>query len=388
MQERFDLALANGRVIDPARGVSGEETVAVRDERVVAVGPDVDPDAATTIVDCSGRIVVPGLIDLHVHVYDGVGPLGLPADACCLARGVTTAVDAGTAGAETFAGFRPAIESSQTRILPLLNISTIGQATGFGELQEPSYASVENAVATIEAHRDLIAGLKVRLTKTWVVSKRAGMEPLARTRAAADAVGLPMMVHPQDSWCGSIEEVLASMKRGDILTHCFHGCDDGILDEAGIVRPGVWEALERGVVFDVGHGGGSFNWNVAERAMDQGFVPTTISSDLHRGNVAGPVFDLTTTMSKLLCLGLSLADVIERVTAVPARVLGRSEEIGSLGPGACADVTVLDVQEGEFELWDGEGQSRLGSSMIVPVAAVRGGQLVTQAGELAGARAD
>jgi dihydroorotase len=370
-------------VIDPSRGVAARENVAFLNGRVVAVGDEVRPELGKEVIDCEGRVVTPGLIDLHVHTFEDVGPFGLPADQTSLARGVTTAIDAGTSGAETFAAFRIQIESSKTRVLAFLNISTIGQATGLGELLVPSYASVPNAVASIEVNRDLLVGVKVRLSRDLVVGREAGMTPLARTREVADAVGLPMMVHPQGAWCDSVEEVLAWMTPGDIFTHCFHGCEDRILDPSGSVRPAVREAAERGVVFDVGHGGGSFNWEVAERALAQGFFPTTISSDLHRGNIAGPVYDLTTTMSKFLHLGLSLSEVVERVTAAPARVLGILDEIGTLRVGACGDATVLEIREERSTLWDGEGQSRIAGAILEPVAVVRAGRLCATAHERA-----
>jgi len=227
----------------------------------------------------------------------------------------------------------------------------------------------------IERHRDVILGVKVRLTRNSIVSRESGIRPLYLAREAADAVRLPIMVHPQDAWCDSLDDILAVMRGGDILTHCFHGDSHGILDGDGKVRRSVREAIERGVIFDVGHGRGSFSWEVAERALEQGIGPTTISSDLHVYNVDGPVYDLATTVSKFLHLGLSLEDALHKVTATPARVLGMADQIGTLRVGAWGDAVVFDLQQGQFELHDARGETRVGRQRLVPAAVVHGGKL-------------
>lgn len=372
----FDVVLAGGRVIDPALGVDGTFDVGFRDGRVAAVAPELERRGVERIVDCSGCIVAPGMIDLHVHVFDGVGPLGIPADPHCVAKGVTTAVDAGTAGADTFPGFRKyVIEASATRLFAFVNVSAIGMVTELGELQDLSHASVPRAVETVEANRDVVLGVKVRLTRDLIVSEGAGLRPLFLARDAADAAGVPIMVHPQDAWAGSIDEVLAVMRPGDIVTHCYHGADCGILDENDRVRRSVREAAERGVVFDLGHGAGSFSWHIAEVALAQELEPGTISSDLHAFNVDGPVFDLATTASKLLHLGLPLERVLAKVTATPASALGMSSELGTLAVGAWGDAVVLELRRGRFRFLDAEAYEREGAELLVPVAVVRGGRV-------------
>jgi len=328
------------------------------------------------VVDCRELIVAPGMVDVHVHVFDGVGPLGIPPDPHCVAKGVTTAVDAGTAGVETFPGFRKlVIEASATRLYAFLNISGIGMATELGELQDLRHANVPRAVEMVEANHDVVLGVKVRLTRDVIVSEDAGLRPLHLAREAADAAGVRIMVHPQGAWAGSIDEILAVMRSGDILTHCYHGADCGILDESSSVRPAVRAAAERGVIFDVGHGAGSFSWPVAEAALAQGFEPGTISTDLHALNVDGPVFDLATTASKLLLLGLPLQEVLAKVTSTPATALGLAADIGTLAIGAWGDAVVLEQRQGRFTFYDAEGHEREGTERLFPVAVIRGGQV-------------
>ena len=373
----YDLLLAGGTLLDPAQGTRAATNVAFAAGNVAAVGPHLSAADAKDTVDCSGRIVAPGMIDLHVHVFWGVSHYGIEPDPHCVAKGVTTAVDAGSAGADTFPGFRKyVIDVSATRLFAQLNISSQGMLTKeIGELDDLRYASVPKAIAMIERHRDVILGVKVRLTRNSIVSRESGIRPLYLAREAADAVRLPIMVHPQDAWCDSLDDILAVMRGGDILTHCFHGDSHGILDGDGKVRRSVREAIERGVIFDVGHGRGSFSWEVAERALEQGIGPTTISSDLHVYNVDGPVYDLATSVSKFLHLGISLEDALHKVTATPARVLGMADQIGTLRVGAWGDAVVFDLQQGQFELHDARGETRVGRQRLVPAAVVHGGKL-------------
>jgi dihydroorotase len=344
---------------------------------VAAVSRDLPTADAAEVVDCAGQIVCPGMIDLHVHVFWGVSHYGIDADTHCVAKGVTTAVDAGSAGADTFPGFRKyVIDVTATRLFAHLNISSQGMLTHeIGELDNIKYANVPKAIATIEQHRDVILGVKVRLTRHEIVSEAAGIRPLHLAREAADAVRLPIMVHPQEAWCDSLDDILGVMRGGDILTHCYHGLSHGILDADRKVRRSVRDAMDRGVIFDVGHGRGSFDWDVAEQALAQGVQPQTISSDLHAYNVSGPAHDLATTVTKFLHLGLPLEVAIEKVTATPARVIRMSDRIGTLRPGAWGDAVVFDVLRGPVELIDSRGQRRTGKERLVPRTVVRGGTL-------------
>ena len=353
----YDLLIKGGTLVDPSQGTHADRDVAFAQGVVAAVGEAIPPWQASEVLDATGHLVTPGLVDLHVHIFEGVSHYGIAPDRYCLAKGVTTAVDAGSAGADTFLGFRKYIvEVSDTRIFATLNISSQGMiSSDVGELDEIRWANVGKALQTIEANRDLILGVKVRLSRGQVCSERSGLEPLHRAREAADAAGLPIMVHPQGAWCESLDDILAVMGSGDIVTHCFHGKSHGILDNEGRIRSAVHQARERGVLFDVGHGSGSFDWSVCEAALAQGFPPTTISSDLHVYNVNGPVYDLATTVTKFMELGMPLDEVVSRVTAVPAGVIGMSERIGTLRPGAHGDAVVFAQEEGDFALADSAG---------------------------------
>ncbi|HKV44365.1 MAG TPA: amidohydrolase/deacetylase family metallohydrolase [bacterium] len=372
----YDLVLQGGTLIDPAQGIHARKDVAFAGGKVAAIADTLPAAGSAELVDCAGRVIAPGMIDLHVHVFYGVSHYGIDADPHCVANGVTTAVDAGSAGADTFPGFRKyVIDVAATRLLAQLNISSQGMLSReIGELDDIKYASVPKAIATIERHRDVLLGVKVRLTRNAIVGEAAGIRPLYLAREAADAVGLPIMVHPQGAWCASLDDILAVMRAGDILTHCFHAHTHGILDAEGKVRRSVREAMERGVVFDVGHGEGSFSWEVAERALREGVLPQTISSDLHRYNVDGPVYDLATTASKFLHLGLSLDEALRKVTAVPAAVIRMADRIGTLRVGAWGDAVVCDLQTGRFDLRDSHGQHRLGRQRLMPTTVVRAGQ--------------
>jgi len=378
-QRPYDLLIKGGTLVDPAQGIHAARDVAFAGKLVAAVGQDISTTQAERSIDASGMLVMPGMIDLHVHIFEGVSHYGIPPDPNCLAHGVTTAVDAGSAGADTFPGLRKyVIEASATRIYATLNISSQGMISPvIGELDDLQWANVSRALETIEKHRDVILGIKVRLTRNSIVGESAGLQPLYRAREAAEAAGLPIMVHPQEAWCDSLDQVLAVMRQGDILTHCFHGRNHGILDAEGKIRSSVWQARERGVLFDVGHGAGSFHWQVCEAALAQGFPPNTISSDLHMFNYRGPVYDLATTVTKFLHLGMSLDDALAKVTQVPAEVIGMAGRIGTLAPGAWADAVIASLEEGAFDLADCHRQVRHAHRKLTPRAVIRDGQVYT-----------
>jgi dihydroorotase len=371
----YDLLISGGTLIDPAQGIHDRRDIAFTNGHVAAVAPSIPAGEATQVVNANDRYVVPGLVDAHVHIFEGVSHYGINADETCLGHGATTVVDAGSAGADTFDGFRKyVIETSATRILAHVNISSMGMISReVGELDDIKWASVPKALAAIEKHRDVVLGVKVRLTRYLNCSEVAGIKPLYLAREAADAAGLPLMIHPQDSWAESLDQVLAVLREGDIMTHMYHGERHGILDETGKIRRSVLEARERGVIFDVGHGEGSFVWEVAETALAQGFTPTTISSDLHKYNVNGPVYDLITTVAKFIHLGLTLDDALAKVTAVPAKVVGLEGKAGTLAFGAYGDSVILNPQEGAFELQDSRRIARTGNLRLIPEIVIKAG---------------
>jgi dihydroorotase len=371
-----DLLLSGGTVIDPASGRHGRADVAVAGGSISAVEPSLPTTAAGDVIDATGLLVVPGLVDLHVHVYWGVADLSVEADPTCLGRGATTVVDAGSAGANTFPGFRRfVVDGSRGRVLAYLNISATGQIDPFlGELHDLRFVDPERAAAVALANPDVIVGFKVRVSE--MLAGPNGLIGLDRALDAGRATNLPVMVHiggtPFD-----IEEVLGRLRPGDIVTHAYTGWRPGIVTDGGRVVAAAREARERGVRFDVGHGAGSFTWPIAEAALADGFRPDTISSDLHRFNIASPVHDLATTLSKFLLLGMSLDDVIAMATTAPAAALGTAGSgLGTLAIGAEADVTVLGLEEGRFDLTDSAGTTREARQRLVPVAVFRAGQRV------------
>jgi dihydroorotase len=380
---RYDLVIKGGRVIDPSQSLSAPRDVAISGGKVARVEADIPASEGRLTVEARGKIVTPGLVDIHVHVYDGVAPLGIPADPNCIAKGATTVVDAGSAGAHTFPGFRRmVINTAETRVYALLNISVVGQSTlsednPWGELLDLRYANPKLAIKTIEQNRDVILGLKVRLTRN--IAGDHDIAALRLAREAAEAVNLPLMAHIGGT-ASPLTAILKELRKGDVITHSFHGHSGGILDSQGRVLAEVRKAVENGVRLDVGHGRGSFSWRVMDAAMKQGVLPGTISSDVHQFNVAGPVFDLATTLSKFLHLGMPLEQVIERATINPAKTFRFPHSPGTLRVGAEADVAVFQILEGDFELTEstpdsGPPETRIGHRKLLPIATVKAGKL-------------
>jgi dihydroorotase len=381
-----ELIIRNGRLIDPACGLDERRDIAFQAGRVAAVARSLAEQPAAETIDATGLIVAPGMIDLHVHVYAGVSHYGIPADPTCLTRGVTTAVDAGSAGASTFGGLRRyIIEASATRLYALLNISRIGMVTGaemeppLGELEDLRHLNVPAAVRCVEANRDVILGIKLRLSANLAADGRNEKQALLLARQAADATGLPVMIHTPQSSLG-LPTILAEMRGGDILTHCFHAHASGILGTSGEVLPEVRSAIARGVLLDVGHGKGSFAYAVARQAMAQGVLPHTISSDLHHYNLHGPVFDLATTVSKFLHLGMELPEALRRVTSTPAAVIKMDEKLGTLRAGAEGDAVVFRLCEGRRPMQDTMGKVEEVGRWIEPVYVVKAGRVVARHG--------
>jgi len=360
-----DLILKGGRVIDPASGRDDASDIAFGDGKVIEVGRDLSRDGAE-IVDAHGLLVVPGLIDLHTHVYWGGTSLGVDAAEVARRSGTTTFVDAGSAGPANFHGFRRhVIEPSPLRIIPFLNISfpgifAFGAGVMVGECADLRLLDPRECVRVINANGELIAGVKVRVGRN--AGGASGVAPLDIALEVAAETGLPVMAH-LDNPPPSRLEVLSRLRRGDILTHCFRPFPNAPVQGDGRIREEILEARRRGVVFDIGHGSGSFGFRTAEVMLAAGFLPDVISSDVHTLSINGPAFDQLVTMSKFLCLGMGLADVVRAGTAAPAAALGRSD-IGTLAIGAVGDATLLELAEGEIDYRDVRGETRKGRQQL------------------------
>ena len=372
----YDLILRGGRVIDPSQNLDAVSDVAFAGGKVARIGTRLEGDANTDIRDVTGRIVTPGLIDLHTHVYWGGTSLGIDAEEFCRKSGVTTAIDTGSAGPGNFAGFRKhVIEPSQVRILAYLHVSHAGiyafsDRVMVGESEELRLMDPISAVEVANANRDVVIGIKVRVGRG--ASGTAGTVPLDIALQVADEAGMPLMCHI-DHPPPTYEEVLQRLRPGDVLTHAFRPFPNAPVTQQGTVKREVLEARKRGVRFDIGHGKGSFAFKTARAMLANGFYPDTISSDVHQLCIDGPAFDQVTTLSKFLCIGMPLNEVIAATTVNAAMAL-RRPELGSLKPGSVGDATILDIQEGSFDYVDVVGEHLTGTKKIASVGVVLSGR--------------
>jgi dihydroorotase len=363
-----DLLIKGGTVIDPSQNLHSPLDVAVKDGTILEIAADIPVSRARKAVSAKGKIVTPGLIDVHVHIYEGVGSLGVNADHFCLARGVTTAVDSASAGYATIAGLRKyVIGTSATRLYASMDSGALGLITFTENLE---WMNPQLAAEAANHNKPAVVAITARLSRTDAGTN--DLEILKRARTAAEASSLPIMVHAQGTY-SPLSEILKIMRKGDVLTHCFHNRPYGLLDGNRRVLPEVREARERGIYFSVGHGS-RFSFDVAEACIQQDFMADAISSDIEANNVAGPVFDLPTTLSKFLLLGLDLDKVIEHATIKPAHIFSFGQQLGTLRPGSVADIAVLALHEGKFPLADSSEQ-RMGRQMLMSVATVRDGTL-------------
>lgn len=372
----YDLIVRGARVIDPARGLDRVADIAVADGRIAAIAPELGT-AGGRVLDGRGLIASPGWIDLHTHVFGG-SVRGVAADRDAgVATGVTTVVDAGSAGAGTWEAFREyVVEPAQTRVLAFLNISLLpsagprhGDWRNLNQQQTIPLAEREHA-----AGRCL--GIKVLASRTHCGD--LSITPVKLARQAARLSGTGLMVHIGNA-PPLIDEVLELLGPGDIVTHCWHGKPGGLLGRDRRPLPETLAAVERGVRFDIGHGSESFSFTTARAALDAGLPLHSISTDIHRGNVNGPVHNLATTMAKFLHLGFDLPAVVRLVTSEPAELIGRAHEVGSLEVGRAADLTLFRVVEGEFALTDSERQTERATRTIEPRATIRAGRIVWEA---------
>jgi len=373
--EDYSLIIRGARVIDPAQAIDGTLDIAVADGKIAGVGDFADA-TANQVIEAEGMVASPGWIDLHVHAYDGaVMSGGVHADReAGIATGVTTVVDAGSSGAGTWTAFREyVVETSITRVLAYMNVSLMpARGPRHGDWRNFSQGKTI-ALAEQEAATGLCLGIKVLASQNHCGN--LGISPMKLARQAARLSGTGLMVHLGEA-PPIIEDVLNLMDEGDILTHCFKGTAGGILGRDKKPIPETWAAIERGVKFDIGHGSSSFSFETARYALDAGVPLHAISTDLHGGNLHGPVYDMATTMAKFLHLGFSLPEVIRLSTLSPAELMHREHELGSLAVGREADITLFRVVDGEFEVTDAERQREIARQMLQVEYTVRAGSIV------------
>ncbi|HEV8095325.1 MAG TPA: amidohydrolase/deacetylase family metallohydrolase [Burkholderiales bacterium] len=380
--DKFDLVIKGGTVFDPSQRLNAKRDVGMRFGIVEALEADIPAARAQRVLDATGRTVLPGLIDLHSHVFPYGSAIGIPADELVPYQGTATAVSAGDAGANNFGVFRRHIAAqTRTRLYAFVHIANIGLA-GFpvAELFNIDYADVETAARAVADNADIVIGIKVRMSENVIA--RHGLEPLRRAIRACELSGTGAKVMCHIGGVETVElmsQILDTLRPGDVLTHCYSGAPNvsgkftNIVQE-GKLLPAALNAKKRGVVFDIGHGGGSFDYTVAEAAIAQGAPPDTISSDIHvfSGNTPGMPY-LTWVMSKFLNMGFTLEQVVTMATANPAKVINRLPKLGTLQVGAPADATVVEVVQGPVEFVDTRNNKRQGNVHIRPTNTVLAG---------------
>ena len=380
--DKFDLVVKGGDVLDPSQSLRGKRDIGIRFGLVEAVEADIPAARALRVLDASGKLVTPGLVDLHTHVYPYGSALGIPADELVAQQCTTTCVSAGDAGANNFAAFRRHIVAqTRTRLYAFVHIANIGLA-GFPvpELYNIDFANTDGATKAIAENADMVLGAKVRTSEN-VIAKH-GLEPLKRAIAACEGAGTgaKVMCHIGGVETGALmSQILDLLRPGDILTHAYSGAPNiagaftNIVQD-GRLLPAALAAKQRGVIFDVGHGGGSFDYTIAERAIEQGCPPDTISSDIHvfSGNTPGRPY-LTWVMSKFLGLGFTLEQVVAMATVAPAKVINRAPKLGTLQVGAPADVAIMEFVEEQVSFVDTRNNTRTGRAYLKPVQTVTAG---------------
>jgi dihydroorotase len=367
----YDLLIHGGRVIDPANRVDRTTDVAIRNRKIAAVKPGIAISSATEAIDARGRLVVPGLVDVHLHARDAELP---PSE--ILSLGVTTMVDAGSRGADNFYQLIDIAEKAPNRMRMMLNIGRLGNYPGGRAefLDNIDQADVAKAAAAVKQHRKWIVGIKARLSRGVAVDR--DKEILRRALLVSRPAGIPVMIHMGDT-ATPLPELLAMLQKGDIVTHLYAPTPNGILDAQGRVIPEVVAARRRGVRFDLGHGlNEHWAWEVAEKALKQGFAPDSITSDLTVAGRTEQVFDLPNVMSKFLLLGLPLNQVVDCVTRAAAQTFRELHPFGTLSKGAVADVTLLEDTTGDFAFVDNYKTQRRGTHRLLTRAVVYGGKRI------------
>ncbi len=370
------LVLKGAHVIEPTGGLNHVADIKIEGGKVTAIGHNLDGGDGFEIHQLDGLVAVPGLIDLHTHVYWGGTSCGVDPDQLALLSGTTTLIDAGSAGAGTFAGFRKhIIERSDVRILAFLNLSYAGifafsAAVQVGECTDLRLLDQQECLKLAQEHKDVIVGIKARIGR--IAGGANGVAPLDMALEVAEACGLPVMVH-LDQPPPSCAEVVSRLRPGDILTHCYRPFPNAPITVGREVRTELVAARKRGVIFDIGHGGAAFGFDTARSMLNADFKPDVISSDVHVLSIKGPAFNLLHTMSKFLSFGMSLPEVIRATTTGPADAI-RRPDLGRMTPGNIADVTLLKPLRGEFEYSDALGERIIGEHALELHGIIKGGK--------------
>ena len=372
----YDLLVTGARVIDPSQNLDSIMDIGIRNGRIVDIQKNLPRDKAAQQINASGKIVTPGLVDLHAHTYPQASAIGLPADELAPFTATTTYVSAGDAGGNNFSAFKHYIQAqARSRMFAFVHISSIG-LTGFpvGEMKNIEYANIDLAARVVNENPDIVLGVKVR--ETLDVVGENGIEPLRRARMAAESSGIKgarVMCHIGNA-PGDLGALLDLLRPGDILTHAYSGAGNNTVQNGKLISAAL-EAKKRGVIIDVGHGGGSFDFTIAEPAIQQGLIPDTISSDIHAYSGNSPsVPYLPNVMSKFLTLGFSLNQVIAMTTNRPGVIINRDPLLGTLKINAAADISIFDLVEKPVEWLDTRGNKRPGMYSLVPVQTIRAGR--------------
>ena len=371
----YDLLLKGGTVVDPSQGLNGAQDIAVQDGSIANASGTIPPEDATRVIDVSGKVVTPGLIDIHTHVFDGIASIGVHPDLAGVRAGVTTLVDAGSAGSATFSAFpRHIIPNAHTEIIPFLHICQTGLATNPDIIGERSI-DLEATLQVADEHSGLIRGIKARMVSPAL--EILGMEMPRLAKRAAKEAGIKLMVHIGDTEKrydpGIIRELLPILEEGDIVTHLFTANPGGVLDANGKLVPEAKEAADRGVWLDTAHGRGNFTFDVGRRILDLGLVPHCISTDLTIPGRLETVHSMTEIMTRFLGLGFTLEQVVTMSTANPAKAIGEEGRLGSLAVGRQADMSVLQIKDGDWVVYDVVGDSMRVEKAVVPALTVKRG---------------
>ncbi|HYS16385.1 MAG TPA: amidohydrolase/deacetylase family metallohydrolase [Candidatus Binatia bacterium] len=373
----YDLLLKGGSVIDPAQDMRGALDVAVQDGKIAQVAANIPASEARRVVHIPGKTVTPGLIDLHTHVFDGVAANGVHPDIAGVHAGVTTVVDAGSSGCATFSAFpRHILPKCETEVIPLLHICQTGLATNPDIIAESSI-DLESTLKVAREHKGRIKGIKARMVSPAL--EIFGMEMPRLAKRAARESGVPLMVHIGDTTKrydpNVIRELLPLLEPGDIVTHLFTANPGGVLDTNGKLVPEAKELAARGVWLDTAHGRMNFGFNVGRRVLDQGLTPHCISTDLTIPGRANTVHSMVEIMARFLGMGFTLEQVIAMSTVNPARAIGEANRLGSLAVGRQADISVLEVRDGRWVVYDTLRDSMKIDKTVVPVLTVKRGRV-------------